>query len=359
MTKSPRSVTKKLQLFSLFRWLALLCFIKLAIFAMILLDMPFPKLLDKVAVREDPPVIQNTSSSEKTPEKDGIQEEKASVVKDAPPLPLGADAARLAKDIQPKTRGTKHPVSVLAEKGRDPRFQGTGEKPVFKPNDLSLPKPLPAPIVEPGVERKQTVVAENTLPVPTLGAATAAKAAASMPVPETKPTESPFTPIEQQNPLDVPDAPDIPPNVPRGGEGMTLPQREGSMPAPDMTQPQSQSPMQMSSEAQDLVRQQQEMLILKQQMDDRLKDLKDSESKVKQMLDEARDVEGQKIKSLVQMYANMKPKTAAKALEKMDERTACQILQRMTPRQSGNILSYTNPEVTAKLTELLSRMRIE
>jgi hypothetical protein len=30
----------------------------------------------------------------------------------------------------------------------------------------------------------------------------------------------------------------------------------------------------------------------------------------------------------------------------------------MTPKQSGEILSYTNPTVTAKLTELLTRMRL-
>ena len=41
------------------------------------------------------------------------------------------------------------------------------------------------------------------------------------------------------------------------------------------------------------------------------------------------------------------------------ERVAAQILRGMTPKQSGEILSYTNPNVTAKLTELLSRVQVQ
>ena len=58
------------------------------------------------------------------------------------------------------------------------------------------------------------------------------------------------------------------------------------------------------------------------------------------------------------MYANMKPRTAAKALESMDERVAIRILSGMAPKQSGEILTYTNPAKTAKFTELITRMRL-
>ena len=99
--------------------------------------------------------------------------------------------------------------------------------------------------------------------------------------------------------------------------------------------------------------------MLKQQMDDRLKELRTSEKRMQKMLEEAKGVEDQQLKGLVLMFTNMKPKTAAQAIEKMEERVAVQILKGMTPKQSGEILSYTNPQVTAKLTELLSRMRIQ
>ncbi len=58
------------------------------------------------------------------------------------------------------------------------------------------------------------------------------------------------------------------------------------------------------------------------------------------------------------MYANMKPRTAAKALESMDERVAIRILSGMAPKQSGEILTYTNPAKTAKFTEMITRMRL-
>ena len=367
MTKSQRSVTKKLQLAKLFRWLAILCFIKLAIFAMILLDLPFPALLDKTASNDTVPEIKQGASTApkdipRTEDPGSLEQAVSQPVTPPMPLPQGADAARLAKQMQAKskTRTQKTPVPVLAT---EEKSKTRADEPVFQPQDKNLPKPLPAPIAEPGVERKQVVVAENTLPVPTLGAVTAARAAASMPVPETpgEPAQSPFSPIEQQSPLTLPGAPEIPDNIPRGGQGENLlpPRESTSMPTPDMTKPVPHSSLQRDSETQELVRQQQEMLMLKKQMDERLQDLHDSEAKVKRMLDEAHGVEAKKIKGLVQMYANMKPKTAAKALEKMDERTACQILQGMTAKQSGDILSYTNPTVTAKLTEILTRMQIE
>ena len=110
--------------------------------------------------------------------------------------------------------------------------------------------------------------------------------------------------------------------------------------------------------AQELARQQQDILMLRQQMDQRLKDLQDAERKMKAMIRDARDLEDKKVRSLIQMYANMKPRTAAKALESMDERVAIRILSGMAPKQSGEILTYTNPAKTAKFTEMITRMRL-
>ena len=98
--------------------------------------------------------------------------------------------------------------------------------------------------------------------------------------------------------------------------------------------------------------------MLQQQMEQRLKELNTAEKKMQSMLQEAKAVENKKVKNLVNMYTNMKPKTAAKAIESLDERVAVKILTAMTPKQCGDILSYTDPKVTAKLTELISRMRM-
>ena len=42
----------------------------------------------------------------------------------------------------------------------------------------------------------------------------------------------------------------------------------------------------------------------------------------------------------------------------MDERVAVRILTGMSPKQSGDILTYVNPAKTAKLTEIITRMKL-
>lgn len=113
-----------------------------------------------------------------------------------------------------------------------------------------------------------------------------------------------------------------------------------------------------NAKSQELARQQQDILMLRQQMDQRMKELQEAEDKMKGILREAKDTEEKKVKSLVQMYANMKPRMAAQALENMDERVAVRILSGMAPKQSGEILTYTNPAKTAKFTEMITRLRM-
>ena len=98
--------------------------------------------------------------------------------------------------------------------------------------------------------------------------------------------------------------------------------------------------------------------MLRQQMDQRLKDIQETEKKMQDMIREARGIENDKVHRLILTYSMMKPKAAAKALESMDERVAIRILSGMSPKQSGEILTYVAPAKTAKFTELITRMRI-
>ena len=200
-----------------------------------------------------------------------------------------------------------------------------------------------------------------------------------MPVPQT-PTggQSPFAPAEQTAPLTIPGAPPIPANIPRGQgtDGAPLPPRgaagnshgflpplpqgqsSGTLPVPTVQQPQGAYSNDPNTKAQELARQQQDILVLRQQMDQRLKDIQETEKKMQDMIREARGIENEKVHRLVLTYSMMKPKAAAKALESMDERVAIRILSGMSPKQSGEILTYVSPAKTAKLTELITRMRI-
>ncbi|WP_291440434.1 hypothetical protein [Desulfovibrio sp.] len=460
MTKQPPSATK-LRLSKLFRWLAVLCFIKLAMLAMLLLDVPLPAWLESrpAQVASNEPLPADTPSDAEIMERltalvaasqpqgheapglssDHSPASSASTAPEPSPAdpavnhnptqargeahgsaPQGAEAARLAAAARPRQHGNAPATGRMLDADALPApLVAAGVHPadpaalqIFTPDSMDHPAPLPAPLAQPGISapRQDNVAASANaedksaatrhgwleslwlagLPVPALGSVQAAHAAAlDMPVPQapsSAPT-SPFAPAEQAAPYSLPGAPDIPANIPRGQstDGAPLPPRGASGPnsfgsaagagaAAIPALPQSNQPglpavpppavrpapsgTDPNLKAQELARQQQDILMLRQQMDQRLKDIQNAEQKMKDMIREARGIEDEKIRRLVLTYTQMKPKAAAKALESMDERVAVRILTGMSPKQSGDILTYVNPAKTAKLTEIITRMKL-
>jgi len=457
MTKQPHSAIK-LRLSKLFRWLALLCFMKLTILGLLLLDVPMPSWLGGAPAQQQ---TAQTQPAEKSPqtiaETTGMPtgaatgretaqrapaaasnvaravDDTLSAVGSAldtaldtalnkaddalqaePRAPQGSAAARMAAQTKPASHvggvadaalpaplihagapaGAASPASSHAPTAASPTAHTEAQ--AFSPN-LPEPRPLPAPRAEPGTPAPSgsllasaaphratesewlDALGLSSLPIPGLGSVQVAHAAAlDMPVPQT-PTESqsPFTPAAQSAPLTVPGAPPIPANIPRGqsadgaplpprgaagnnnGYVPPLPQGQGSsLPTPSVQPAPNSYSNDPNAKAQELARQQQDILILRQQMDQRLKDIQSTEKRMQDMIREARGIENEKIHRLVLTYAMMKPKAAAKALESMDERVAIRILSGMSPKQSGEILTYMQPAKTAKLTELITRMRI-
>lgn len=334
---------------------------------------------------------------------------------DAEHAPQGAEAARLAAAARPRDNRAAPLVDAalpaplvragLPGNAKPDGGDAAGAPPAFTQH-MPTPAALPAPQAQPGAQPPAgglllasarpnradesdllDLFGLRRLPVPGLGSVQAAHAAAlDMPVPRTPGTSAPtsaFAPPEQGAPLSVPGAPPIPANIPRGqgGDGAPLPPRSTAAPtpaAPPLPQetgtPGAAAPSGMpvpsvnrggaatgndaNLKAQELARQQQDILMLRQQMDQRLKDMQNTEKKMQDMIREAKGLENEKVKRLILTYSNMKPKAAAKALENMEERVAIRILSGMTPKQSGEIMTYMEPVKTAKLTELITRMRI-
>lgn len=428
MTKSRPSATR-LRLSRLFRWLAVLCFIKLAILGMLMLDVPLPAWLGgapddtarpamreitRKTTREDVPVasvspaataLHGPDSGENPRESAPAAASSTQDLQTAPlpggDMPQGSAAAQLAAAAKPRRHarqaGTESALPAPLVTAQAHSAPGT-DSAAFTPPSLPAPAPLGAPVAEAGTpapaENPASLVAApvrqsghddglldmlglKSLPIPGLGSVQAAHAAAlDMPVPQAPAASSPFAPAEQTAPVTMPGAPDIPADIPRGQgtDGAPLPPRGAGASSALPSLPQNGQPATLpppaprvtttappgdpNDKAQDLARQQQDILMLRQQMDQRLKDLQDAEQKMKDMIREAKGLEDKKIRNLIQMYANMKPRTAAKALESMDERVAIRILSGMAPKQSGEILTYTNPVKTAKFTELITRMRL-
>lgn len=105
-------------------------------------------------------------------------------------------------------------------------------------------------------------------------------------------------------------------------------------------------------------RREQELLGLQQQMETRMGELRGLENRLQGMLQDANDAEASKFKQLVDMYANMKPRVAAQALTNMDEAIAVKILTGMKSKESGEVLSYMDPVHAARLSEVMSKMRM-
>lgn len=361
MMKSQPSAIK-LRLSRLVRCLLALGCLKLIIMGVALVDIPMPSWNTTPKMTEEKPApvaaleITGKANAELTPQ-DDVQETKEDSA-------TAAELAALAKPRQNPLSSSILPAPIFNN-------QGESAPGAFTPK-LPTPPALGLPLAKAGIILPQTsldkkeegniwdVLTLTSLPIPGLGSAQAAHAAAlDMPVPATPQTRSPFTPAEQieagkmggtSSFAPQPDGAPLPPRQYQGANaGFTAP-------APNII-PQT-SPLDPNVKNQELARQQQDLLMLRQQMDQRLKDLESAEGKMKEMLKEANNIEDQKVRNLIQMYSNMKPRMAAQAMEKMDERIAVRILSGMAPKQSGEILTYTNPAKTAKFTEMITRLKM-
>ncbi|GAB6058458.1 MotE family protein [Desulfonatronum parangueonense] len=108
----------------------------------------------------------------------------------------------------------------------------------------------------------------------------------------------------------------------------------------------------------ELQRKEQALHALEREVDAKLNRLQQLENRIQAMLDEADVLRDGKIKHLVDVYSNMKPREAARALEALEEPVAVKILSGMRGRNAGEVLSFVDAERAARLTEALTRIHI-
>ncbi|MCA1743502.1 MAG: hypothetical protein LC631_06100, partial [Desulfovibrionales bacterium] len=85
----------------------------------------------------------------------------------------------------------------------------------------------------------------------------------------------------------------------------------------------------------ELNRRERNLRALETEIDGKLNELSRLEESLDKMLEEADVLKDQKIRHLVDVYANMKPQQAAQVLETLDENIAVKILAGMRGRQAG------------------------
>ncbi|WP_028575601.1 MotE family protein [Desulfonatronovibrio hydrogenovorans] len=106
----------------------------------------------------------------------------------------------------------------------------------------------------------------------------------------------------------------------------------------------------------ELDRRERNLRMLEQEINEKLAELERLETSLEQMLEEADVLKDQKIKHLVDVYANMRAQQAAQVLETLDENIAVKILAGMRGRQAGDILTHVNAQKAARLSEQLTEL---
>ncbi len=114
----------------------------------------------------------------------------------------------------------------------------------------------------------------------------------------------------------------------------------------------------LNTRKEDLDRREQAITELEAKLDQRVKELAALEANLKTMLDQAQKTKDEKLRHLIDVYTNMKPKQAAEVLETLDERIAVKILAGMKGRQAGEILTGVSAKKAATLSEALTRLQL-
>lgn len=91
-------------------------------------------------------------------------------------------------------------------------------------------------------------------------------------------------------------------------------------------------------------------------LDERSDELKTIQSKADEASKKKEEAGAERYKSLVTMYENMKPKDAAKILDRLEMRVLYEVVSKINPRKMSDILAQMSPEVAERLTvEIASR----
>jgi len=94
--------------------------------------------------------------------------------------------------------------------------------------------------------------------------------------------------------------------------------------------------------------------IQKEELVVKIKELQQMRADISNALKNKVDTDKATVDKLVQVYANMKPKSAAKVLETMKKELAVKILQKMKKKNAAAILNVINAKRAENLTELIA-----
>jgi flagellar motility protein MotE (MotC chaperone) len=94
------------------------------------------------------------------------------------------------------------------------------------------------------------------------------------------------------------------------------------------------------------------------QLETRINELRELESRANSAMQNKSENEAQRLKNLVTMYDNMKAKDAAKIFDRLDMRVLIEVASQLNPRRMSDIMAQMQPEAAERLTiELAARAK--
>jgi flagellar motility protein MotE (MotC chaperone) len=100
------------------------------------------------------------------------------------------------------------------------------------------------------------------------------------------------------------------------------------------------------------------VLAAEKRLESRVAHLKQLEAKINEMVRAKDENEAARVKNLVTMYENMKPKDAARVFDRLDMKVLLDVATQINPRRMSDIMAQMSPEAAERLTvELASRAK--
>jgi flagellar motility protein MotE (MotC chaperone) len=114
----------------------------------------------------------------------------------------------------------------------------------------------------------------------------------------------------------------------------------------------------LDARAQDLEMRESLLKAAEKQLETRINELRELESRANSAMQNKAESETQRLKNLVTMYDNMKAKDAAKIFDRLDMRVLIEVASQINPRRMSDIMAQMQPEAAERLTiELATRAK--
>jgi flagellar motility protein MotE (MotC chaperone) len=114
---------------------------------------------------------------------------------------------------------------------------------------------------------------------------------------------------------------------------------------------------QISERTTQLAKREEQLKSLEKSIEEKLGQLEDERKFIAKTLQEEKDLKGERLDKIVELYDKMDPKKAATAFEKLDKDLAVALFKKLKQKQVTTILETMNPEKSVELTEYFARVK--